>query len=111
MLVRVAQRGSLQLHPPDAGNYRFRISASALQSDGQPVTFRVTASGTRLNGKSGLISYFDARPDAPTVFEFVRFMQPRTTITMLPYGLAGANTVKMVGGEVLERARPGRAVC
>ncbi|MCE9526354.1 MAG: DUF1592 domain-containing protein, partial [Planctomycetales bacterium] len=34
-----------------------------------------------------------------SVFEFVRHMEPRTTISMLPYGLQGANTVKMVGSE------------
>ena len=91
--------GISTFYPPDAGNYRFRISASTIQGDGKPVTFRVTASGTRLTGTSGLISYFDAPPDQPTVFEFVRYMEPRTTITMLPYGLAGANTVKQTGGE------------
>ena len=91
--------GITTFYPQDAGHYRFRISASSIQSDGKPVTFRVTASGTRLTGKSGLIGYFDAPPDKPTVMEFVRYMEPRTTITMLPYGLAGANTVKMVGGE------------
>ena len=91
--------GATQFYPSDAGNYRFRISASAIQSDGKPVTFRVTASGTRMTGKSGLVGYYDAPPDKPTVFEFVRYMEPRTTITMLPYGLAHANTVNMVGGE------------
>ena len=91
--------GATQFYPSEAGNYRFRISASTIQGDGQPVTFRVTASGTRLTGTSGLISYFDAPPEKPTVFEFVRFMEPRTTITLLPYGLAGANTVNTIGGE------------
>ncbi len=91
--------GATQFYPSEAGNYRFRISASTIQGDGKPVTFRVTASDTRLTGTSGLISYFDAPPDKPTVFEFVRYMEPRTTITMLPYGLAGANTVKQTGGE------------
>ena len=86
-------------YPPDAGNYRFRISASTIQGDGKPVTFRVTTSDTRLTGTHGLIGYFDAPPDKPTVFEFVRHMEPRTTIRMLPYGLAGANTVKQVGGK------------
>ncbi len=86
-------------YPPDAGNYRFRISASTIQGDGKPVTFRVTTSDTRLTGTHGLISYFDAPPDKSTVFEFVRYMEPRTTIRMLPYGLAGANIVNQVGGE------------
>ncbi len=91
--------GVTHFYPPDAGNYRFRISASTIQGDGKPVTFRVTSSDTRLTGTHGLISYFDAPPDKPTVFEFVRYMEPRTTIRMLPYGLAGANTVKQTGGE------------
>lgn len=91
--------GATQFYPHEAGRYRFRISASAVQSDGKPVTFRVTVNGTRLTGKSGLVSYFDALPDKPTVYEFVRRMEPRTTIMMLPYGLAHANTVNMVGGE------------
>ncbi|HUG69521.1 MAG TPA: DUF1592 domain-containing protein [Pirellulaceae bacterium] len=88
-----------KFYPSDAGDYRFRISASSIQSDGKPVTFRVTTSDTRLTGTHGLVSYFDAPPDKPAVFEFVRYMEPRTTIRMLPYGLAGANTVKQVGGE------------
>lgn len=100
--------GVSPFYPQEAGTYRFRISASAIQSGGKPVTFRVTTSGTRLTGKSGLVGYFDAPPDKPTVIEFVRHMEPRTTITMLPYGLAGANTVKQVGGEKWEG--PGLAI-
>ena len=86
-------------YPKDAGRYRFRISASGFQSEGKPVTFRVTETGARLTGTNGLIGYFDAPPDKPTIFEFIRYMEPKTTISMLPYGLAGANTVKQVGGE------------
>jgi hypothetical protein len=91
--------GITTFYPSDAGYYRFRISASSIQNEGAPVTFRVTSSDTRLTGTHGLIGYFDAPPDKPAVFEFVRYMEPRTTIRMLPYGLAGANTVKQVGGE------------
>ena len=90
--------GVTHFYPPDAGQYRFRISANAIQSGDKPVTFRVTASGTRLTGLAGLVGYFDAPTGKPTVFEFVRYMDPRTTISLLPYGLAGANTVKQVGG-------------
>ncbi len=97
-----------KFYPPNDGNYRFRISASGFQSAGKPVTFRVTVSRTRLTGRNGLISYFDAPPDKPTVFEFVRYMEPRTTIAMLPYGLGHANTVKKTGGEKWEG--PGLAV-
>ena len=43
------------------------------------------------------IGYFDAQPDKPTITEFTEYMEPRTTITILPYGLAGANTVHAVG--------------
>lgn len=85
-------------YPSEAGLYRFRIAASAVQSGGQPVTFRVTASGARLTGKSGLVGYFDAMPGEPQIFEFERWMEPRTTISLLPYGLAHANTVKQQGG-------------
>lgn len=95
--------GCTTFYPSDGGNYRFRISASAIQTD-KPLPFRVTVSGTRLTGTTGLISYFDALPDKPTVFEFVRNMEPRTTITMLPYGLPNAQTVKQVGGEKWEGA-------
>ena len=79
--------GATQFYPSEGGNYRFRISASAFQSAGKPVTFRVTATGTRLTGKSGLVGYFDAPAGKPTVYEFVRYMEPQTTIMMLPYGL------------------------
>jgi hypothetical protein len=100
--------GISSFYPPDAGNFRFRISVSSIQSDGKPVTFRVTTSGIPLSGTSGLIGYFDAPPDKPTVFEFVRYMEPRTTITLLPYGLESANRVKLTGGE--KWAGPGLAV-
>ncbi len=95
-------------YPSDAGNYRFRISASNIQNEDRPLPFRVTVTGSRLTGTSGLVGYFDAPPDKPKVFEFVRSMEPRTTISILPYGLAGANTVKQVGGEKWDG--PGMAI-
>lgn len=97
-----------EFYPSDAGNYRFRISASGVQSGGKPVTFRVAENGKPLTGLSGLVSYFDAPADKPTLFEFVRYMEPRTTIAMLPYGLEHANTVKKIGGE--KWAGPGLAI-
>jgi hypothetical protein len=100
--------GVSTFYPPDGGKYRFRISAAAIQSDGKPVTFRVTAGNTRLAGTSGLVGYFDAPPGEPKIFEFVRYMEPRTTISILPYGLAGAQTVKQVGAEKWDG--PGLAV-
>ncbi len=97
-----------KFYPPDGGNYRFRIAASAIQSEGKPVAFRVTESRKQLNGTNGLISYFDAPADQPKLFEFVRYMQPRTTISLLPYGLASAQTVKATGAKAWEG--PGLAI-
>jgi hypothetical protein len=96
-----------KFYPQNGGEYRFRISASAVQSDG-PVTFRVTHSGTRLTGLAGLIGYFDAPPGEPRLIEFTRHMEPKATIAILPYGLAGANTVKQIGSQKWDG--PGLAV-
>ena len=68
----------------------------------------MTATGTRLTGKSGLVGYFDAPPGKPAVYEFVRYMEPQTTIMMLPYGLANSSTVHKVGAEKWDG--PGLAV-
>ncbi|QDU92547.1 DUF1592 domain-containing protein [Lignipirellula cremea] len=95
-------------YPPDPGVYRFRISASGVQSSGKPVTFRVTEKGKQLTGVNGLVGYFDAPPDQPTLIEFERFLEPRGTISILPYGLASANTVKLTGEEKWEG--PGLAI-
>lgn len=100
--------GVSKFYPQEGGFYRFKISASAIQSAGKPVTFRVTAGRTRLTGKSGLVGYFDAPPDAPKDFEFIRYIEPRTTIALLPYGLTGANVVNKVGAETWDG--PGLAV-
>jgi mono/diheme cytochrome c family protein len=89
--------GITHFYPPDRGHYRFRISASGYQSSGKPITYRVTAGRTRLTGKSGLVGYFDAPADKPTVVEFVRYLEPKTTISILPYGLAGSQTVHKIG--------------
>lgn len=97
-----------QFYPPDRGRYRFRISAAALQSSDKPVTYRVSLTGKRLAGKSGLIGYFDAPAEQPTIVEFVEFMEPRTTIHILPYGLANAQTVHKIGADKYEG--PGLAV-
>ena len=97
-----------QFYPPDRGRYRFRISASAIQSSGKPVTYCASVAGKRMAGKSGLVGYFDALADKPTVVEFVEFMEPRTTIHILPYGLPNAQTVHKIGADKYEG--PGLAV-
>ncbi len=95
-------------YPPHGGNYRFRISASGYQSSGQPISYRVTSGQTRLAGKDGLVGYFDAPADQPRVAEFIQYMEPRTTISILPYGLAGSRSVNQVGADHYEG--PGLAV-
>ena len=97
-------------HDPDRGRYRFRISASGFQSGGKPVTFRVGSStrGGRLMGKGGIVAYFDAPADKPTVFEFIEYIEPRQTISILPSGLTGAAVVKKEGADKWQG--PGLAV-
>jgi len=97
-----------QFYPPDRGRYRFRISASAIQSSAKPVTYCVSVAGKQMAGKSGLIGYFDAPAQKPTVAEFVEFMEPRTTIHILPYGLPNAQTVHKIGADKYQG--PGLAV-
>jgi mono/diheme cytochrome c family protein len=94
--------GASQFWPNEGGTYRFRFEASAAQSKGKPVTFRVTATGTELTGKSGLIGYFDAPADTPKLYEVERYMEPHTTIRLLPYGLVNSSTVHKVGAEKWE---------
>ncbi len=95
-------------YPPDRGKYRFRISASGFQSGGKPVTYRVDAGLMGMVGRNHLVGYFDAPADKPTVVEFVDFLEARSTIRILPYGLAGANEVNKVGAA--KWAGPGLAV-
>ena len=66
--------------------------------------------GTRLTGKSGLVGYFDAPPDKPTVVRVRRYMEPRTTITILPYGLAGREHGEQGRGREVRRAGAGGPV-
>jgi hypothetical protein len=94
--------GLSPFYPPDRGLYRFRISASAYQSAGKPVTYRVDAGRTGMAGTSHLIGYFDAPADKPAIVEFINFQEPRTTMRILPYGLPGANTVHKIGADKFE---------
>jgi hypothetical protein len=61
-----------------------------------------------VNASTHLVSYFDAPPDKPRVIEFVDRIEPRATITLLPYGLARSNTVHEVGADKF--TGPGLAV-
>jgi hypothetical protein len=86
-------------YPPDRGTYRFRISASAVQSGGKPVTYRLNAGTMGMAGKSHLVGYYDAPADKPKVLEFVEQLEPRSTISILPYGLAAAQHVNKIGAD------------
>ena len=73
------------------GRYRFRISASTIQSRAKPVTFRIWNGNGGMGGAPGhLVGYFDAPIDQPKVFEFIDHVEPHTGISILPYGLPGA---------------------
>lgn len=97
-----------QFYPPDRGRYRFRISASAVQSGGKPVTYRVDAGPMLMGTKNHLVGYFDAPAGKPAVVEFVDALEARSTIRLLPYGLASAQAVNQVGADKYEG--PGLAV-
>lgn len=91
-------------YPPDRGDYRFRISASAIQSDDKPVTYRVDAGMMGMTGRSHLVSYFDASPGESRIVEFVESLQPRNTIRILPYGLESAQHVHKIGADEYQGA-------
>ena len=97
------------LWPQDRGRYRFRISAYAIQSNGKPVTFRVMNGDGGMGGaKAHLVGYFDAPPDQATVFEFIDLVEPRTSGSILPYGIATAHVLNKIGAETYDG--PGLAV-
>jgi hypothetical protein len=58
--------------------------------------------------KNRLVGYFDAAADRPTVIEFVEPLEARSTIRLLPYGLAASQVVNRVGADAYDG--PGLAV-
>ncbi|HEY2574174.1 MAG TPA: DUF1587 domain-containing protein, partial [Verrucomicrobiaceae bacterium] len=96
-------------YPADRGIYRFRICASGVQSQGRPVVFSVTSGSGGMGGaKAHLVGYFDAPPDKSMVIQFTDYMEPKTSINILPYGLASAQAVDRIGAA--EWSEPGLAV-
>jgi mono/diheme cytochrome c family protein len=89
-------------YPPDRGTYRIRISASGFQSGDKPVTYRVDAGKMGMAGHSHLVGYFDAPADKASVTEFLDYLEPRSGLRILPYGLAAAQTVNKIGADVYE---------
>ncbi len=86
-------------YPAERGHYRFRISASAFQSDGKPVVIRVLSGTGGMAGSTHLVGYFDAPAGKPAVIEFVDRMEARASISLLPYGLARSTEVHKVGAD------------
>jgi hypothetical protein len=84
------------------GCHRFRLSVSSVQSAGKPVTFSAKTSGGMGGPKGQLIGYFDAPPDKPKVIEFDAFLEPKMSLTVLPHGLATAQSVEKVGADKWE---------
>ncbi len=95
-------------YPPDPGTYRFRISASAIQNSGKPLTYQVDAGLMLMTGKQHLVSYFDAPEGKYEVAEFVDYLDSRNTIRILPSGLASAQEVNKIGADKYEG--PGLAI-
>ncbi len=89
-------------YPRERGNYRIRICASGFQSGGQPVTFQVT------NQSTGLVGYFDAAADKPTVIEFVVRAEAQTSAFITTYGLGTA--VDHVAGKASKYTGTGLAL-
>ncbi|HET6252168.1 MAG TPA: DUF1592 domain-containing protein [Tepidisphaeraceae bacterium] len=99
---------NVDMWPNDRGRYRFRFSASTIQSD-KPVTFRVWQGSGGMGGAPGhLVGYFDAPVDKPKVYEFIEHVEPHTGFSILPDGLAGASQVDKVGAD--KWTGPGLAV-
>lgn len=86
-------------YPSARGRYRIRITASAYQSAGRPVTFRLDAGNMLMAGRPHLVGYFDAPAEQPATFEFSERLEARETIRLLPYGLPNAQTVHKIGAE------------
>lgn len=97
-----------QFYPPDRGRYRFRISSSAVQSGGKPATYRIDAGLMGMAGQNHLVGFFDSPADKPSIVEFIDHLEPRSTIRILPYGLATAQAVNKIGAA--EYTGPGLAV-
>ena len=91
-----------QFYPPDRGKYRFRISAYGYQSAGQAVTFQITAGPMLMGTKNHLVGYFDVPADEPKLIEFTDHLEARSTIRLLPYGLASAQAVNKIGADRYE---------
>ncbi len=86
-----------QMHPPERGRYRLRISAYAVQSK-DPVTLKIVNRPDLKGLPSHLIGYFDVPPGKPSVIEFVELIEARDALVLLPTKTAGAREIMSAGG-------------
>ncbi len=75
-----------QFHSHFRGDYRFRISAYAYQTE-KPVTFHMTAGTMKAVTEERIVGYHDVPPGKPTVIEFVEKLEPRNTVRFVVDGL------------------------
>ncbi len=61
------------------GNYRFRISGYAFQTE-KPVTFHMTAGTMTAVTEERIVGYHDVLPGKPTVIEFVEKLEAKNTV-------------------------------
>jgi hypothetical protein len=81
------------------GNYRFRISAYAFQSD-KPITFHLTAGTFSAVTEERILGYFDVPPGKPTVIEFVDRLEAKNFVRIVVDGLGVTPpVVEKVGAE------------
>jgi mono/diheme cytochrome c family protein len=81
------------------GNYRFRISAYAYQTD-KPVTFHMTAGTMKAVTEERIVGYYDVPPGKPTTIEFVEKLEPKNTVRFVVDNLGVIPTVvEKIGAE------------
>jgi mono/diheme cytochrome c family protein len=68
------------------GNYRFRISGYAFQTD-KPLAFHVMAGTLTEVTEQHLVGYYEVPANKPTVVEFVERLEPQNTIRIIADGL------------------------
>ena len=92
------------------GNYRFRISAYAYQTN-KPVTFHMAAGTMQAVTEERIVGYYDVPPGKPTEIKFIEKLEPRNTVRFVVDNLGVTPPViEKVGGGELQRAWPGDPV-
>ncbi len=80
-------RDHVELPQPCARQVSLCISGYGFQSEGKPITFRVTAGTLKEVTEERLIDYFSVPADTPTVVEFTEQLEPENRIRILAEGL------------------------